>query len=145
MRLVIDIYASSDAVQVAHRRVDHLEKSVRHDYIRVDEDKNISFCISRSGIACPPDTLRRFANHGRTHSLGDRRGLVPAVVVNDNHFHIDVSPRSQMLGRTLDRLQSGRKISRFIEGGDDDRDVHSRFIFPDQASIAQRRLGNMLR
>ena len=67
--------------------------------------------------------------HGRTHVPGDRCGLVRAVIVNDNHFDGDVSPRSQMLGGTLDGLQSARKIARLIEGGDDYGDVHLRLVF----------------
>ena len=97
-RAVNDVHAASDAVRVAHSRVDLLEEVVRHGNVRVDEDEHVSLRMACPRVPGSRDSLHRLVDHSRAPPSGDGRRLVPAVVVYDDRVDVDVRAGTQLCG-----------------------------------------------
>ncbi len=97
---------------------------MRHDGIRVDEDKYVTLCVSRSGVSGSRNGLHRLMDHRRALVLRDGSGLILAIVVDDDHVDVDFGASAQVRRSGLDRIQSRREVGLFIVGGDDDREFH---------------------
>ena len=114
-RRVIGVYTTSDATQVAPRRVDRMEERVRHDRIGVDEDKCVTFRVSRSGVSGSRNGLHRLMVHRSALASRNGSGLILAIVIDDDYVDVDSGASAQVRRRGLDRIQSRREVGLFIE------------------------------